>query len=123
MSNLESELIFYASYHNHKGNILTHIICVPILLWTGSVFLSYPNPITMSFLSINVYWSTIFTLLYMIYYIYLDPKAGVTITYLTVIISLYVVIGISNSSNCKLYCYKLFGFTKFFKNLFDITHR
>ncbi|KAJ1918921.1 hypothetical protein H4219_002277 [Mycoemilia scoparia] len=43
--NLRQQFAFYGEYHNQFVNVLLHITCVPIILWTAMVFLSYTGPL------------------------------------------------------------------------------
>lgn len=33
--NLKHQLVVYGAHHNNKVNVIIHIICVPIIFWTG----------------------------------------------------------------------------------------
>jgi uncharacterized membrane protein YGL010W len=43
--NLKDQLGFYASYHAHPLNVLIHVICVPLILWTAVVWATYTGPL------------------------------------------------------------------------------
>ncbi|CAG8732039.1 587_t:CDS:2, partial [Ambispora leptoticha] len=38
--NLEEQLTFYGMYHNNRINILIHVVCVPLLLWSALIWAS-----------------------------------------------------------------------------------
>eukprot|EP00659_Diplonema_papillatum_P020313 gene20313-31266_t len=65
----KKNLCFYAEYHHDVVNQWIHIICVPMLLWTGQVFLS-----ELSVAGVSATW--IVTALYAIFYVALDPLVG-----------------------------------------------
>jgi uncharacterized membrane protein YGL010W len=80
--NVRHQLTFYGAYHTNKWNVLIHIICVPIILWSAQVFLALASP--PSFLpSVNVKvndwlqfesnWTTVFSTVYWLYYMALEP--------------------------------------------------
>lgn len=71
---LKKELLFYGSYHNDAINKLIHAVCVPLLLWTGMAMLAPLKVVTVVQLDVTV--SHIATLVYIVYYLYLYPPAG-----------------------------------------------
>ncbi|KAJ9461805.1 putative endoplasmic reticulum membrane protein [Diplonema papillatum] len=71
----KKNLCFYAEYHHDVVNQWIHIICVPMLLWTGQVFLS-----ELSVAGVSATW--IVTALYAIFYVALDPIVGLGLTVL-----------------------------------------
>jgi len=78
---LESNFIFYASYHHDKWNKLIHILCVWPILWTGLVFSEYvpyewktAPAILTSFHPANLSFALV--LIYASFYIIFDQKAG-----------------------------------------------
>ncbi|KAF9076491.1 DUF962-domain-containing protein [Rhodocollybia butyracea] len=83
---LETQLVFYGAYHANKINVLIHIICVPLLLWSAQVLLaSAPSPsfLPAYHLEINKYLSfdlnsssTIMFFVYESYYFILEPTAA-----------------------------------------------
>ncbi|KAJ3478127.1 hypothetical protein NLI96_g9976 [Meripilus lineatus] len=82
---VRKQLTFYGAYHSHPVNILIHITCVPLILWTAYVVGSYfPTP---SFFpavhhEINPYlvfdfkWPTVFAAIFISYYYTLEPFAA-----------------------------------------------
>lgn len=74
--------IFYEKHHRNKLNILMHIICIPLLVWTYAFFLTY-IPFEYSLNSESFYlkplvfnYTSIVSLFYIIYYLYLDYNIG-----------------------------------------------
>ena len=84
---LEEQYAFYASYHGNTLNILVHVVCVWPILWTAQMMLalvalpdsglmaSYLPPSVLAYAGPN--GALIGTLIYVVYYLILDPKAGV----------------------------------------------
>ncbi|KAG9026456.1 hypothetical protein FRB95_008828 [Tulasnella sp. JGI-2019a] len=82
---VEKQLVFYGSYHSNPVNIAIHITCVPLILWSAMVFFS-AYPIPQAFPTITHYfgshflfefnWAFVFAAGYQIYYILLEPVAG-----------------------------------------------
>lgn len=82
---VEKQLTFYLSYHSNKTNILVHMLCVPLLLWTGlimgseSPLPSFVPPIYHEFngyLIFNLNYPTIVAGLFFLYYLMLEPVAA-----------------------------------------------
>ncbi|EKM80438.1 hypothetical protein AGABI1DRAFT_113620 [Agaricus bisporus var. burnettii JB137-S8] len=77
-----SQLTFYGAYHSNRTNILVHVICVPILLWTFQVLASQlPVPSVIpaihhqfnEYLTFDLNWATIHAGVYFLYYLALEP--------------------------------------------------
>ncbi|KAL0572243.1 hypothetical protein V5O48_009725 [Marasmius crinis-equi] len=90
---VDSQLVFYGAYHSNRVNVLIHILCVPLILWSAQVLLAdvpLPSSIVGFFtslgvpthISINPYLSftlnfpSLFTLVYITYYFLLEPFAA-----------------------------------------------
>jgi len=82
---ITKQFIFYGSCHSHPVNVLIHVICVPIIVWSTLVFLSFVAPpsffpiISYTFtpyLQFKFGWSTIIAIFYQSYYLVLDPIAA-----------------------------------------------
>ncbi|KAG8872929.1 hypothetical protein FRB97_007157 [Tulasnella sp. 331] len=82
---VEKQLIFYGAYHSNPYNVAIHILCVPLLVWSALVFLaatSVPQAfpiLTYSFnpcFALEFNWALLFASTYNIYYIVLEPVAG-----------------------------------------------
>ncbi|RUP48601.1 hypothetical protein BC936DRAFT_144313 [Jimgerdemannia flammicorona] len=43
--NLKYQLVQYGVHHNNRVNILIHLVCVPVILWTAMVFLANTGPL------------------------------------------------------------------------------
>lgn len=63
---LIDQLAFYGAYHHNPINQLIHFIFVPTIIWSILVWFATLHPII----------SLIATLVYSIFYIYIDPIAG-----------------------------------------------
>ena len=79
---LAENYIFYERYHKNFINKLVHLFCIPILVWTSTVFFSL-IPFKYGFNSdiylvkpIEFNVATIIGLLYCSYYFYLDYDIG-----------------------------------------------
>ena len=60
--NLSKQYNFYKEYHKNEINVLIHVICIPIITWTLSVFLTH--------FSTSLYYNPTFYLtnIYSVYY-------------------------------------------------------
>jgi uncharacterized membrane protein YGL010W len=79
------QLTFYGSYHANKTNILIHMLCLPLLVWSFQVMgceipvPSFIPPVHHEFneyLVFNLNIATIISGLYLLYYIALEPVAA-----------------------------------------------
>lgn len=77
---LYDQVGFYAEYHHNPVNKWIHIICVPMILFTAQVWLTYTGPLTsaLSFLPVPANLAFFITIFYVFYYIVLEPVAGVS---------------------------------------------
>ena len=70
---------FYKSYHNNHINQWIHLVCIPLIFFTGFIFLSYTEPV--SRITGGANWSFVVAAVYVIYYLVLElptlPVAGV----------------------------------------------
>jgi len=82
---VDKQLTFYGAYHANRINVLTHIVCVPILLWTFQVLASQlPVPSLVpeiqytlgDYFSFDLNWAAILAGLYLVYYFILEPIAA-----------------------------------------------
>lgn len=79
---LANSYIFYEKHHKHYLNKIIHLICIPILVWTTTVFLSLiplgynlnSDIYLLKPVQLNI--ASIVALLYCLYYLYLDYKIG-----------------------------------------------
>ncbi|RKP09785.1 hypothetical protein THASP1DRAFT_7479, partial [Thamnocephalis sphaerospora] len=82
----EKQLVFYGSYHSHRINVLCHVVCVPLILWTAFVMTSPSGPIMtveselLAKLPIVLNVPFFVSLLYASYYLTLEPIAGFLMT-------------------------------------------
>ncbi|KAK2466449.1 hypothetical protein APHAL10511_002091 [Amanita phalloides] len=83
--NVDKQLTFYGAYHSNRINVLIHVICVPILLWTFQVLATQfrvPHIVPSVHYKINDYLifdlnvSAIHAALYILYYFALEPIAA-----------------------------------------------
>ncbi|KAJ7688443.1 hypothetical protein B0H17DRAFT_1068755 [Mycena rosella] len=86
---VQTQLTFYGAYHSNRVNILIHVLCVPLLLWSFQVMASQiPVPafipsIHHSFsdhLVFDLNYSAIHAALYLAYYLALEPVAALLYT-------------------------------------------
>jgi 2-hydroxy fatty acid dioxygenase len=76
---LVKKYYFYEKYHQKFLNKLVHILCIPMLVWTTTVFLSYiPTYIVNLYgFNLNLTAAGLVTFLYVSYYLYLDFRLGI----------------------------------------------
>ncbi|KAF5388363.1 hypothetical protein D9615_000130 [Tricholomella constricta] len=83
---VNSQLAFYGAYHSNRINVLIHILCVPLLLWTFQVLvaeLPVPSFLPEVHYTINDYLhfdlnlSAIHAGSYLAYYLLLEPVAAI----------------------------------------------
>ncbi|KAL8730638.1 MAG: hypothetical protein Q9166_003951 [cf. Caloplaca sp. 2 TL-2023] len=79
--NLEKQLLFYGSYHDHPVNVAIHMLCVPMILLTAFLFgtntpplVPMPHWLVIPNLPSNL--GTIACLIYATLYILMEPVAG-----------------------------------------------
>jgi len=77
---LESQLVFYASYHQDPVNVAIHVIFIPLILWTSIVILSHFHVLGLE-LSIpgighRITWGTSTFIVYAVYYVWMDCSTG-----------------------------------------------
>ncbi|GLE01501.1 hypothetical protein PINS_up018356 [Pythium insidiosum] len=82
---LEKQLVFYMSYHHNKINQWIHLVCIWPILITAVIMTAETKPFVdqPSFLADNAFGkllvfnlSAIVAVIYMAWYVALDPKAG-----------------------------------------------
>ncbi|KAK1231722.1 hypothetical protein PQX77_005154 [Marasmius sp. AFHP31] len=90
---VDKQLVFYGAYHSNRINVLIHIVCVPLILWTAQVLLAdIPIPASLynlftsigfpSHVAINPYLAFtvnvpfVLTAFYITYYFLLEPYAA-----------------------------------------------
>jgi uncharacterized membrane protein YGL010W len=87
---LVNAVAFYKSYHSNRVNQWIHLVCIPLIFFTGFIFLSYTEPIA---LLGGLNWSSIVALVYITYYLILElpslPVAGVIASSIIVCFKLY----------------------------------
>jgi len=82
---ITQQLTFYGSYHANKTNILIHMLCLPILIWSFQVmgcqvpvpsFIPPVHHVFNEYLVFNLNIASIISGLYFLYYIALEPVAA-----------------------------------------------
>ncbi|GAV99444.1 duf962 domain-containing protein [Lentinula edodes] len=82
---VNTQLTFYGAYHNNKINILIHVICVPLIMWSAMVLLaSAPHPSFLpeyhqefnKWLVFELNYPAILFTVYETYYFILEPVAA-----------------------------------------------
>ncbi|KAJ3934218.1 MAG: hypothetical protein NXY57DRAFT_1047429 [Lentinula lateritia] len=82
---VNTQLTFYGAYHNNKINILIHVICVPLIMWSAMVLLaSAPHPSFLpeyhqefnKWLVFDLNYPAILFTVYETYYFILEPVAA-----------------------------------------------
>ncbi|KAI0307363.1 hypothetical protein B0F90DRAFT_559655 [Multifurca ochricompacta] len=83
--NVRKQLAFYGAYHSHPINILIHIICVPLIMWSFQVAAyDLPRPTFLpqihyhfnDYLNFEVTYGTLQGFLWLAYYHLLEPSAA-----------------------------------------------
>jgi len=79
--NLETHYSFYTAYHRHPTNVFIHMIFVWPILFSAFILLNYLPPLSptpFSFLGAHFFLnaSVLVAILYVLFYISLDAKAG-----------------------------------------------
>ncbi|PPR03873.1 hypothetical protein CVT26_000871 [Gymnopilus dilepis] len=87
--NVEKQLTFYGAYHSNKVNILIHIICVPMIVWTFQALVA-PLPVPdflptyhyalNDYMLFEVNYASIMGAIYLAYYFILEPVAALSYT-------------------------------------------
>ncbi|KFY23359.1 hypothetical protein V491_02569 [Pseudogymnoascus sp. VKM F-3775] len=82
---LEKQLCFYSSYHQHPVNVGIHMLCIPMILFSFILLLTnsptiIPLPQWATITNLDLNLGTIMALYYSIFYILLEPVAGTIIT-------------------------------------------
>jgi uncharacterized membrane protein YGL010W len=83
--NVDKQLTFYGAYHSNKINVLIHVICVPLIVWSfqalvaplGSVpFLPAYHHVFNKWLVFDTNYASLMTTVYLSYYFLLEPVAA-----------------------------------------------
>ncbi|KAI0003047.1 DUF962-domain-containing protein [Russula compacta] len=87
--NVRKQLAFYGAYHSNPINVLIHILCVPLIMWSFQVlaydlprptFLPQVNYRPNNYLNFEVTYGTLQGLLWLVYYYTLEPFAALLYT-------------------------------------------
>jgi uncharacterized membrane protein YGL010W len=83
--NVEKQLVFYGAYHSNKINVLIHIICVPLIVWSFQAIIApfkLPSFVPAYGYAFNDYlifdtnYATLMAAIYITYYFLLEPIAA-----------------------------------------------
>ncbi|KIH86737.1 hypothetical protein SPBR_08668 [Sporothrix brasiliensis 5110] len=84
---LEKHLVFYGTYHHNKTNVVVHMICVPLILFTGfwmasnsPTLIPLPSWLTVPNLPLNL--GTLAAITWGSLYVLLEPVAGTALALL-----------------------------------------
>ncbi|KAI0165971.1 DUF962 domain-containing protein [Xylariaceae sp. FL1272] len=85
--NLEKQLTFYGAYHHNSVNVLIHMICVPLILFTGfalaantGILIPLPSVLAVPNLQLNL--GTLAALTWGGLYVLLEPVAGTILAFI-----------------------------------------
>ncbi|KAI0542869.1 DUF962 domain-containing protein [Xylaria digitata] len=85
--NLEKQLTFYGAYHDNSVNIAIHMVCVPLILFSGftlgantGTLIPLPDAITIPNLDLNL--GTLAALAWGGLYVLLEPVAGTILAFM-----------------------------------------
>jgi len=87
--NLEQQLVSYASYHHNPHNILIHLLGVPGIMFSGFL-LATNTPALLDLPYIPLNFGGIGAIVYCLFYILMEPVAGLTITPIIAAMMAYV---------------------------------
>ncbi|KAK7470946.1 hypothetical protein VKT23_002361 [Stygiomarasmius scandens] len=82
---VNTQLTFYGAYHSNRINVLIHIVCVPLILWSAQVLTAdLPRPSFLpeihydfnEYLAFDLNFPAVFTVVYILYYLILEPVAA-----------------------------------------------
>ncbi|KAH9963126.1 hypothetical protein BC827DRAFT_1129281 [Russula dissimulans] len=86
---VRKQLAFYGAYHSNPINILIHVVCVPLIMWSFQVLAyDFPRPTFLpqvhyrlnDYLDFEVTYGTLQGLLWLAYYYVLEPAAALLYT-------------------------------------------
>ncbi|KAF9263680.1 DUF962-domain-containing protein [Marasmius fiardii PR-910] len=86
---VDKQLTFYGAYHSNRTNVLIHILCVPLILWSAQVLLTdLPSPAFLPkfhydinpYLAFDFNIPAVVTAFYITYYFLLEPFAALLYT-------------------------------------------
>jgi len=82
---IDKQLTFYGAYHANRVNVLIHIICVPLIVWSFQAFLApfHPPPfvpayrhVINDYMMFDTNYATLMGTVYIAYYLLLEPVAA-----------------------------------------------
>jgi len=85
---VDKQLVFYGAYHSNKTNVLIHILCVPLIVWSFQAIIA-PFKLTFipayhfafnDYLVFDTNCATLMAVVYIVYYLLLEPVAALLYT-------------------------------------------
>jgi len=82
---IDKQLTFYGAYHTNRVNILIHILCVPLIVWTFQTFLAPFHPpsfvpeyhhVINEYMVFETNYASLMGAVYIAYYLLLEPVAA-----------------------------------------------
>lgn len=92
--NVDKQLVFYGAYHSNKINVLIHIICVPLIVWSFQAIVApfkLPSFVPAYHYTFNDYlmfdtnYAALVEVIYLAYYFLLEPVAALLYTPLSIV--------------------------------------
>jgi len=82
---IDKQLTFYGAYHANRVNVLIHILCVPLIVWSFQAFLAPFRPppfvpayrhVINDYMMFETNYATLMGSVYIAYYLLLEPVAA-----------------------------------------------
>jgi len=82
---IDKQLTFYGAYHTNRVNVLIHILCVPLIVWSFQAFLAPFRPpsfipayrhVINDYMMFETNYATLIGAVYITYYLLLEPVAA-----------------------------------------------
>jgi len=82
---IDKQLTFYGAYHTNRVNVLIHILCVPLIVWSFQAFLAPFRPppfvpayrhVINDYMMFETNYATLMGTVYIAYYLFLEPIAA-----------------------------------------------
>jgi len=82
---VDTQLTFYGAYHSNKVNVFIHICCVPLIMWSAQAMIApvgtpdfFPeiHYVFHKYLIFDFNWPAVQALVYILYYMILEPVAA-----------------------------------------------
>ncbi|KAL2757564.1 hypothetical protein ACRALDRAFT_1074556 [Sodiomyces alcalophilus JCM 7366] len=91
---LEKHLTFYGAYHRNPVNVIIHMVCVPLILYSGfslatnsGTLIPLPSWLTVPYLDLNL--GTLAALIWGGLYVLLEPVAGTLLAIINLAVTAY----------------------------------